>query len=68
VDAAGPQLGDDARGTHQGLVMHGSRMDVLGSATLGDASPTLGSSGAMGLGLSDLLLLGSPGLLPPPID
>jgi hypothetical protein len=41
---------------------------ALESVALGDMILAPGSSGAMGLGVFGLLLLGSPGFLPPPID
>jgi hypothetical protein len=53
VEGANPQQGNDVGGPLRGLVMHG-------------ASPE--SSGAVGPGISGLLLLGSPGLLPQPIN
>jgi hypothetical protein len=44
------------------------RMGVPSSAAPCDASPTSESLDTTGPGVSGLLLTGSPGLLPPPID
>jgi hypothetical protein len=48
--------------------MRGASSSVPRSAAPSDVAPAPGPSGAMGLGLSGLLLLGSPGFLPLPID
>jgi hypothetical protein len=68
VDATGPRPGDDAGGSHWGLVMRGGHAGVPGSAALCDAFSATGSSGATGLGVSSLLLPGFPCLPPSPID
>jgi hypothetical protein len=60
VDGADPQLGDDTEGSIRGLAMRDGRMGVLGSTSPGDASPAPRSSDAAGLGVSGLLLPGSP--------
>jgi hypothetical protein len=48
--------------------MHDVGVGVLRSAISGDAAPTPRSSGAAGLGVSRLYLLGSLDFLPPPIN
>jgi hypothetical protein len=68
VDGAGPQPSDDTESSLQELVMRGSSFSVPKSAAPDDAAPTPGSPGAMCLGVSRLILLGSPGFLSPPIN
>jgi hypothetical protein len=68
VDGASLWLGDDARGLPQDRVMRRASNGALESVALGDMILAPGSSGAMGLGVFGLLLLGFPGFLPPPID
>jgi hypothetical protein len=65
LDGASP---DDTSGLLQDMVMCGANIGVLGSGAPGDATPTLGCSGTVGLGISALLLPGSPGFLLLPID
>jgi hypothetical protein len=68
VDGANPQLSDDIRGLLWDLVRRGANIVDPGSAALGDAAQTLGSSGAAGPGVSGLHLPGSPGFTPLPTD
>jgi hypothetical protein len=68
VDGVGPRPGDDVGGSLWGLVMCGDRMGIPRSAAPGDVSLAPGSSDAVGLGVFGLLLSGSPGHAPPPID
>jgi hypothetical protein len=63
-----PQLGDDVGSVLWDLVMHGTDVGVPERAAPGDAAPAPRSSGAAGLGISGLYLLGSPSFLPPPIN
>jgi hypothetical protein len=65
VDGAGPQPSDDTGGSLRDLVMHDTGIDVSGSAALDDAPPAPGSSGAVDMGVSRLLLSSSPSFLPP---
>jgi hypothetical protein len=48
--------------------MRDAGIDAPASAAPGDTTSATGSSGAMGSEVSELLLLGSTGSLPPPID
>jgi hypothetical protein len=59
VDGANHQLGDDAEGSLQDLVMRGIGISVPGSANLGEATPTSGSLGTTGPRVFGLLLPGS---------
>jgi hypothetical protein len=68
VDGASPQPGDGNGGSLRNLVMCGIGIGVPGSAALGNVTLAPRSSGAMGQGVSALLLLGSPGFLSPHID
>jgi hypothetical protein len=68
VDGVGPLPCDDAGGFLQDWVMHGDDIGSLGSVAPGDVTPTPDSSGTAGLRVSGLLLWGSPGFPPPPID
>jgi hypothetical protein len=51
-----------------GLVTLGAGIGILGSVSLGDMTPTLGSSGDTGPRVSGLLLLSSSDFQAPPID
>jgi hypothetical protein len=68
VDGASPQPSDDTESSLQELVMRGSGFSVPRSAAPDDAAPIPGSPGTMCLGVSRLILLGSPNFLPPPIN
>jgi hypothetical protein len=68
VDDVGPQPSDDIGRLLRDLVIRGTGIGVPESAALGDVAPTPGSSGDAGLGVSGLLLPGSPSFPPPPID
>jgi hypothetical protein len=68
VDGANPWTGDDTGGSLYDLVIHGTGLDMLGSATSGDAIPAPGSSGAGGPRVAGLPLLGCLSFAPPPIN
>jgi hypothetical protein len=68
VDGTSPRPGDDARGLLLDWVTRGTGISASASAALSDATPAPESLGAVGSGVSWLLLPGSPSLLPPPID
>jgi hypothetical protein len=68
VDGANPRAGDDVGGSLWDLVMPSADIDVTGSAIPSDVTLAPGPSGATSLGVSGLLLLGSPNFPPPPID
>jgi hypothetical protein len=68
VDGAGPQPSNDTGGSLRDLVMCGADISLLGSAATGDAAPASGPSSDVGLGVSGLLLPGSLGFPPSPIE
>jgi hypothetical protein len=68
VDRAYPCPSNDTGGLFHDLVMHGTSLGMPGSTAPGDAIPAPESSGAVGPGVAGLLLPGSLGFLPPPID
>jgi hypothetical protein len=61
LDGADPQPGDDAGIPCRDLVVWGTDSGTPGHTTPGNTVSTPGSSGAMGLGVAGLLLLGYPG-------
>jgi hypothetical protein len=68
VDGAGPQPSDDAGSPCRDLVVRGIDSSMLGHTTLGNMVPAPGSSGAVGLGVARLLLLGYPDSLFSPVN
>jgi hypothetical protein len=68
VDGSSPRPGDDIEGSICDLVMRGAGIGVPGSATPGDVTPVLGSSGAAGPGISGLLLSVCSNFPPLPIN
>jgi hypothetical protein len=64
VDGAGSQPHDDSGGLVRDWVMRGAGIGAPGSTALSDAIPALGSSGAVGPGVSWLLLPGYSQVLP----
>jgi hypothetical protein len=68
LDGVGPQPSDDTWGSLWDLVMCGVSFGIPGHAAPGDAAPAPGSLDVVCLGISGLLLPGSPGFLPLPID
>jgi hypothetical protein len=57
VEGTGAQLGDDAGNLLQDLVMRGAKAGVLESATPGDATLAPRSTGAVGQGISGLVVV-----------
>jgi hypothetical protein len=68
VDGASPQPSDDIGSLLRDFMMCGADIGVPGSTAPGDAAPAPRPSGIAGLGVSELLLPGSPYFPPPPID
>jgi hypothetical protein len=68
VDGAGLRPVDNAKGLLRDLVVCGTRLGRLESTALDDVIPSPESLGAMGPGAAELLLLGPPGSLSPPIN
>jgi hypothetical protein len=68
VDGVSPRPGDDAGGFLQDWVTCGTVIHGPESTTLGDVTPSPGSSDVTGPRGSGLLLPGSPGFPPLPID
>jgi hypothetical protein len=68
VDGADPWLEDDAKGLCRDLVVCGVSPSMPGCTALGDVALAPGFSGATGLGVVRLLLRGSPGSPPPPVN
>jgi hypothetical protein len=68
VDGAGLQPGNNAKGLLRDLVVRGTGLGRLESTAPDDVIPSPESLGATGLGAAELLLLGSPDFLSPPIN
>jgi hypothetical protein len=68
VDGVSPSQATTPRGSLWDLVMRGASFGVPESAAPGGAAPAPGSLGVVCLRISRLLLLGSPGFPPSPID
>jgi hypothetical protein len=68
VDGVNPQPSDDTEGSLWDLVMHGTGISVPRSAASDDAYPAPRSLGVADMGVSGLLLPGSPSFPPPPIN
>jgi hypothetical protein len=68
VYGASPQPRNCAEGLLRDLVRCDASIGVPWCVALGDVALALGSSSAMGPGVSSLLLLGSPNFLPLPIN
>jgi hypothetical protein len=68
VDGSSTWPDDDTGGSLWDLVMCGTNTGVAGSAASGDATRAPRYLDTVGLGVFGLLLSGSPGILPPPIN